>query len=66
MILYSLYSPYQKWFESESVPCKNIPARGWEFFTYHRVQNVSGTHQISYPVGTRGSFPGCKAAGVWS
>jgi hypothetical protein len=33
---------------------------------HHRVQNGSGAHTASYPVGTRGSFSGGKAAGVWS
>jgi hypothetical protein len=28
---------------------------------HHRVQNGSGAHPASYPMGTRGSFPGCKA-----
>jgi hypothetical protein len=30
----------------------------------HRVQNGSGAHPASYPMGTRGSFPGNKAAGA--
>jgi hypothetical protein len=25
-----------------------------------------GAHPVSYPMGTRGSFPGGKAAGAWS
>jgi hypothetical protein len=29
-------------------------------------QNGSGAHPASYPLGTRGSFPGGKAAGAWS
>jgi hypothetical protein len=29
----------------------------------HRVQNGSGTHPASYPVGTRGHFPGIKRPG---
>jgi hypothetical protein len=29
----------------------------------NRVQNGSGTHTASYPMGTRGSFTGGKAAG---
>jgi hypothetical protein len=33
-------------------------------FSLHRVQNGSGTHPASYPMGTRGS--GDKAAGAWS
>jgi hypothetical protein len=31
-------------------------------FSHHRVQNGSGAHPASYPMGTRGSFPGGKAA----
>jgi hypothetical protein len=34
------------------------------FSLHHRVQNGSGAHQASYPMGTRGSFPGNKAAGA--
>jgi hypothetical protein len=36
------------------------------FSPHHRVQNGSGTHPASYPMGTRGSFLGGKAAGGWS
>jgi hypothetical protein len=32
-------------------------------FSLHRVRNGSGAHPASYPMGTRGSFPGVKAAG---
>jgi hypothetical protein len=35
-------------------------------FSLRRVQNGSGAHPVSYPMGTRGSFPGGKAAGAWS
>jgi hypothetical protein len=31
-------------------------------FSHHRVQNGSGIHPASYPIGTRYSFPGGKAA----
>jgi hypothetical protein len=31
------------------------------FSLNHRVQNFSGAHPVSYPVGTRGSFHGSKA-----
>jgi hypothetical protein len=34
------------------------------FSLHHRVQNGSGAHPASYPMGTRGSFPGSKAAGA--
>jgi hypothetical protein len=32
-------------------------------FSLHRIQNGSGAHSASYPVGTWGSFPGGKATG---
>jgi hypothetical protein len=35
------------------------------FSLHHLVQTGSGAYPTSYPVGTRGSFPGGKAAGVW-
>jgi hypothetical protein len=34
------------------------------FSLHHRFQNGSGAHPASYPMGTRGSFPGGKAADV--
>jgi hypothetical protein len=34
------------------------------FSLHHHVQNGSGAHPASYPMGTRGSFLGGKAAGV--
>jgi hypothetical protein len=40
-----------------------FPARVGNFSLHHRVQNGSGAHPASYPVGTRVSFPGDKAAG---
>jgi hypothetical protein len=41
-------------------------AEAGNVFLNHRVQNSSGAHAASYPMGTRGSFPGGKAAGAWS
>jgi hypothetical protein len=32
------------------------------FFFHYRVQTGSGAHPASYPMGTRGTFPGGKAA----
>jgi len=32
-------------------------------FSHHRVQTGCGAHPASYPMNTRGSFPGGKAAG---
>jgi hypothetical protein len=41
---------------------------GWgeagNFSLHHRVQNGSGAHPASYPMGTRGSLPGSKEAGA--
>jgi hypothetical protein len=36
-----------------------------KFTLHHRDQTGSGAHPASYPVGTRGSFSGSKAAGAW-
>jgi hypothetical protein len=43
-----------------------FPAGAGNFSIQNRVQNVSGAHPASYPMGTRDSFPGGKAAGAWS
>jgi hypothetical protein len=43
-----------------------FPAGAGNFSLHHRVQNGSGAHPASYPAGTRGSFPGGKAAGASS
>jgi hypothetical protein len=39
-----------------------FPAGAENFSLHHRVQNGSGAHPSSYPMGTRGSLPGGKAA----
>jgi hypothetical protein len=41
-----------------------FPAGAVNFSLHHCVQIGSGTHPASYPVGTRGSFPGGIAAGA--
>jgi hypothetical protein len=43
-----------------------FPAGAGNFSLHHRVQNCSGAHPASYPMGTRGCFPGGKAAGSWT
>jgi hypothetical protein len=43
-----------------------FPAGAGNFSLHHRVHNGFGAHPASYPVGTRGSFPGGKAAVAWS
>jgi hypothetical protein len=43
-----------------------FPAGAENFSLHHRVQNCSGAHPASYPMGTRGSFLGGKAVGAWS
>jgi hypothetical protein len=39
-----------------------FPAGVGNFSLHHRIQNGSGAHPPSYPMGTEGSFPGVKAA----
>jgi hypothetical protein len=41
-----------------------FPAGAGNFSLHHRVQNGSGTHPASYPMGIRGSYPGGKVAGA--
>jgi hypothetical protein len=41
-----------------------FPAGAGNFSLSRRVQNGSGAHPASYPMGTRGSFPGGKASGA--
>jgi hypothetical protein len=41
-----------------------FPAGAGDFSLHHRFQNGSGAHPASYPMGTRGSFPGGKAVGA--
>jgi hypothetical protein len=43
-----------------------FPAGAGNFSLHHRVQNGSGAHPASHTLGTRGAFPGGKAAGAWS
>jgi hypothetical protein len=43
-----------------------FPAGTGNFSLHHHVQNSSGAHPPSYAMGTRGYFPGGKAAGAWS
>jgi hypothetical protein len=41
-----------------------FPAGAGNISFHHRVQNGSESHSASYPMGTRGSIPGGKAAGA--
>jgi hypothetical protein len=41
-----------------------FPAGAGNFSLHHRVQNSSGAHPASYPMGTRSSLPGGKEAGA--
>jgi hypothetical protein len=43
-----------------------FPEEAGNFSLHHRLQNGSGTHPASYPMCTRGSFRGGKAAGEWT
>jgi hypothetical protein len=40
-----------------------FPVGAVNFSLHHRVQNGSGAHLASYPMGIRGSFLGSKAVG---
>jgi hypothetical protein len=40
-----------------------FPAGAGNFSLHYRIQSGSGAHPTSYPMGTRGSFPGSKVAG---
>jgi hypothetical protein len=40
-----------------------FPAGAGNFSLHYRVQNGSGAHPASYPVGNRGSFSGVKRPG---
>jgi hypothetical protein len=42
-----------------------VPVRAGNFCLHPRVQTRCRTHPASYPMGTRSSFPGGKAAGAW-
>jgi hypothetical protein len=42
----------------------NTLIKSGNFSLHHRIQNGSGAHPASYPMGTRDSFPGGKAAGA--
>jgi hypothetical protein len=41
-----------------------FPVGAGNLSLHHCVQNGSGAHPASYPMGTRESFPGGKAAGA--
>jgi hypothetical protein len=41
-----------------------FPTGAGNFSLHHRLQNGSGAHPASYPMGNRGSFLGVKAAGA--
>jgi hypothetical protein len=43
-----------------------FPIEAGNFSLHHRVQNGSGAHPATYPMGTRGYFLGVKAAGALS
>jgi hypothetical protein len=57
---------FRKRFENINLCLVRFPAGAGNFSLHHCVQKGSGAHLASYPMGTRGSFPGRKAAGSWS
>jgi hypothetical protein len=44
----------------------SIPVGAENFSLHHHVQNGPGAHPVSYPVGTRGTFPVGKVARPWN
>jgi hypothetical protein len=69
-IKYSIY--YLLHLRRESAGLRTVwsgvrgPAGAGNFSLHHRVQTGSRIQPASYPMGTRGSFPGSKTAGAWS
>jgi hypothetical protein len=63
-ILITVYSLGNGLDNRGSIPRKY--SDGIFFSLRHRVQAGYGAHSASYPRGTRGSFPGGKADGMWS
>jgi hypothetical protein len=55
-----------QWQERTWIIMPWVPAESGNFSLHHSVHTGSGAHPASYPVSTRGSFPGGKAAGEWS
>ena len=43
-----------------------FPAGERDFYVLENSQTGSGAHPVCYSMGTRGSFPGNKAAVAWS
>jgi hypothetical protein len=41
-----------------------VSAGAENFSLHHRVQHCSGAHPASYPMSTKGSFPGDEATGA--
>jgi hypothetical protein len=41
-----------------------VPVGSRIFSSPHRPDRLTGAHPVSYPIGTRGSFSGSKAAGA--
>jgi len=48
------------WMAEKHTP---IPSKGKRFISYPNIQTGSGTHTVSYSVGTKDSFPGVKRLG---
>jgi hypothetical protein len=55
---------YSDWLQAGRPRGRSSESRkGRDFFPLHVVQTGSGAHPPSYPMGTGGFFPECKAAG---
>jgi len=59
-IVVKIHYAYQK----RDINFSNIIQQNFINSPHYHVRNSSGAHPASYPMGTRGSFPGGKAAGT--
>jgi hypothetical protein len=64
--VYDIPAPYLGYGPDDWVSRVRFQAEAGNFSLHYHVQNGSGAHPASYPMGTRGSFFGGKAAGAWS
>jgi hypothetical protein len=58
-----IYSPVGIMLDNQGSKVQFLAEAG-NFSLHHHVQNSSGAHPASYPMGTRGSFAGGKATRV--
>jgi hypothetical protein len=66
MLIYKLHKNEEKILLDDRGSRVRFLVGAGNFSLHHRVQNDSGAHPASYPMGTMGSFPRGKAAKAWS